>query len=439
VVDRTASVSHDAWLGQYVGGSTAYGNGTGPYITIGPKPNDDPDGPDLKSRGVFHVPLSTLLDEATSVDLATFEAVVAPVDCVGSRGGTIRILLEECLSSFTELTAVGNCNVASGTGTGVWPGPAIAQVNRALHSSTTHSDGDVLEWDITDLLEAKRAAGATDLYFRLIAANADGSAYDETNAARRITVYSSEDATTPNRPRIAATVTTGVVDKSDSDTIALTDSEQGVIEDTTQLLFDTDTLELIDDEVVGTQAVVWEIVYDTTTDEGTGRVTLGSAGSNGIALLNAVSADDVLLTCRVAIDRVPVNDFAYFRLLARVQSIDTYYRLSMRVDARQAASLLVEKVVEGTATELLEILNARTIVPATSYLARLKIEGTSPATLSVKFWRSSQQEPDWQPSVEDSESALQAAGAIGLGAALGDEIANAPIAFLFDNFEVVAP
>lgn len=432
----------DNWVAQLVGGSTQYGNGTGEYITIGPAPNAVSGDPDFKSRGLFRIPsadIAAFLADATIVDDATVTVTVAPNTCIGSRGSTIRLLLEEMTAVFTEKSASGNCGLSSGTGTNVWNQSNNATTtNRAFHSSGSHSTGDDLTFDVTDMLEARRAAEDTsDLYFRIIAANADGTGYAEETAARRISVYSTEWATQAQHARLSGNVTTGDVPKAMSETGAGADDLSVQQQGTEPALADVGVG--VDGFTAG-PAAGWSTGYDEN-DNGRAFLYVPTAGLTSYAYLPDVSEAEIELRCKVKLDKMPLNGGAQFMLLARyTYSPRTYYRARMTMGGTlHDINIYVEKVVNGTLTILQYITNIRAFLAGEEYWLKMQVSGTSPATIRAKTWRDGDAEPGWVLQTQDSEADLQDAGAVGMGGFVTSTVTNVPITFTIDQFEGYAP
>jgi hypothetical protein len=304
VVDQV--VDNDAWLAQAVGGSTQYGNGTGTEITIGPAPSATPGNPDFKGRGVFEVDLTTVFSGITSVTAGSFIAKVAGTSCIGTRGSTIRILLEELTVDFGNKSASGTCGLSSATNNTVWNiSNNINTADRAFHSSGSHSAGDELEWDITDLLNRKLSEGATVLRFRLIACNSDGSAYDEATAGRRIQIYSVRHATSGNRPKISVTGSAGAIAKGASDSFTFA---EGPIEKT---VTGSGTAEVSDIIFWGESALVevppvWSTIIDGN-GHGIGQIYHPTPGMEAFALLSTANDDNFVLQIKFKANKKPLD------------------------------------------------------------------------------------------------------------------------------------
>lgn len=437
------TASKSAWMAQPVGSTTQYGNGTTEIITIGPAPAETPGDPDIKGRGVYEFSGADMADffaSASSVTDGEIEMTVAANDCIGSRGGTNRILLEEMTADFTQKAVVGNCKIGSGAGTGVWGiSNSVTTANRALHSSGAHSTGDKLTWSIGPMLAARLAAGRTSeaFRFRLIAANADGSGYAETTAARLISLCSTEDPTSGNRPKLSGNVGTTApsVNKNFSDSGAGT-SDLSLTQSGGNPSF-FDGAEGEESFSTGT-SVVWETDFDSG---GNGRAkALVPDNKASHAVLLDVDETDILMVVCFRVNKVLQSGTMAARIIGRTNAIaTTYYVASARMFADGASIwLYINKVVDGVATQIAVLPDAATLVANSDYWIMFVADGASPTIVSAKLWRADEDEPEWQIVAQDTEADLQGPGAVGLSVfVIG--VSNAPITFSFDDFAVSVP
>lgn len=435
------TVSNDSWVAQAVGGSAQYGNGTGTLKHVGPVPAAVSGNPDYKSRAIGQLDLTAVLTGATSVTSAIYTETVGPNTCMGSRGGTIRILFERLTNSFNNKTASGDCGLSSGTGSGVWSiSNNVDSANSALHSSSSHSTGDQITWDITALCQALLDEGPDDdgnyiLYYRLISANSDGSSYDETTAARRIALYSVRHGTSGNRPFLTITTSTGSVAKSASDSFSTTETRS--ITNTGSGTVDVDDAFAVTDTVsYGGQSISWSTVAEE--DGYVGQLVIPVVDQESLALLDGVVEDDVLLQCRFKIDQTPLNGQCVFRVMARALDSQNRYQLSVNVSGQQVMTLLLAKYVDGVATVLATFSDVATFEAGEYYWIKLLVRGFSPTSLSAKLWATIGSEPNWQLSATDSEASLQTTGTVGLGARVFTGVTTVPLTFNFDDFTGIA-
>jgi hypothetical protein len=434
----------DAWVAQLVGGSTGYGNGDQAIAHIGPAPNATPGDPAFKSRTMLEfsaADVAAMLADATAVDDCTLTVTVAGNSCIGSRGSTIRIFAEELTVSFTEKAVASACSLSSvaSTGTGGWHRSNNATtVNRAFHSSGSHSTGDTLTFDLSAWAAARLAAeDYSAARFRLIAANADGTGYNEETDARRISIYTRETGTAADRPQLSANITIGSVPKSLTETGTAEDAFSVEQSGTEPVLAET---AVGVDAFTGGPIAGWSTGYDSNDN---GRVVLyiPTAGQAAYAQLPDVAEDDIELRCKFKLNKVPLNGGAQFMLFARhSRPLTTNYRARATIGGNlHDISLIIEKMVDGSLTTLQFIGNIRTFLAGVEYWLKLKLEGSSPTTINAKIWRAGEDEPGWILQAQDSEAALQDAGAVGIGGFVTSTVTNVPITFEMDHLEGYAP
>jgi hypothetical protein len=81
-----------------------------------------------------------------------------------------------------------------------------------------------------------------------------------------------------------------------------------------------------------------------------------------------------------------------------------------------------------------------TFSPNSFIWLRTEVTGTSPTTIRIKAWADGQPEPGtWHYTVTNSTAAVQTAGNVGLRTYVSSGLTNAPVAFGFDDYHVVAP
>jgi hypothetical protein len=178
--------------------------------------------------------------------------------------------------------------------------------------------------------------------------------------------------------------------------------------------------------------------FDTVDNYGQVSVAANTTRS---AYLNSVSQEDADLTFRVKYDKLPAGSGAFQDAfgIARKTDTNTQYMCRLRITAT-AATLQVSKLVSNTSTLLGSeyLLIGLTPTVETFIVVRCQVMGTNPTVIKAKAWLESTTQPtEWQISVNDSESALQAAGAVGLRASVSSSNTNAPILFSFDDFNTL--
>lgn len=431
-------VDKDAWVARLVGGTVDYGNGAGTLIHVGPVTNAVPGQPDFKSRGMFEISaadMTAFLLDASSVDDATITLTVGLNTCIGSRGGQIRLFLEEMTADFSERSESG-CDLGSGSGAGVWSrSDSATTLNRAFYSGSPGL-GDAMDFDVQDLMTGRLAAKNYSAFrFRIIEANLAGTNYDETRSSGVISICSREDGTAGNRPKLNGHVTAGGTPKAFSDTATFTDafdvSQSGTSPSFADSMTATDTF-------TAGPTPVWSTSEDA---DGNGRALLYMPSANSSwARLTSVSVQDVVLRAKCQLDKMPAGGKASFMLLERVVNLNSCYRARMSMGgSNHDITIQLEKVVGGTTTVLQYIQGLRPFLVDTYWWLMMQVEGVSPTVINAKVWHEGENEPGWQLQVEDSEATLQSALALGMGANGPANLTNFPLTFQIDQFEAYAP
>ena len=172
---------------------------------------------------------------------------------------------------------------------------------------------------------------------------------------------------------------------------------------------------------------------------GSGRLVLSRKGASATAVLSAVEVKDVDMTFRVASDKDATGGGQRIVLSARRVSTGNEYRSRVFFGNDGSVALDLARVVNGNVNQLV----SRTTVPGlkrqagASMQVRLRITGSSPATLRAKTWPSGTTEPSgWFVTATDSTASLAQAGDIGLGAFLPNNTSNAPVTFTYDDLTV---
>lgn len=189
----------------------------------------------------------------------------------------------------------------------------------------------------------------------------------------------------------------------------------------------------------------WTITSGTSSfavNNGSGAVSVG-AGQSRMALLKSVStaANDSRVT--VTADKPSTGGGWFASLLGRRLADDaanTDYRAKIKVASNGVVTLYLTRVVSGTETTLAQVNVAGLTVAANDpVVLRLRLEGTSPTSLTAKVWRASAAEPAaWQLTASDNTAGLQVAGGTGLVSYLSASATNAPVTLRYDNLNVTA-
>jgi PKD repeat protein len=166
---------------------------------------------------------------------------------------------------------------------------------------------------------------------------------------------------------------------------------------------------------------------------GRGNVTHSNAASSGTAYLNAVSTSDLDLWLKLSLDKVTNGGGSYLTVVGRSRGTSGEYRAKVGVSASGAVSLQLVRS-SGGETVLGTANPGLTYVPGDQLQVRLRVTGVSPTTLSAKIWKVGTTEPGaWQVSAQDSTTALQGPGGIGLSTYLSGSATNLPVAVRYDD------
>ena len=169
-----------------------------------------------------------------------------------------------------------------------------------------------------------------------------------------------------------------------------------------------------------------------------GKIAMKTAGSSPAAVLNGVSASDVQATVDVSFDSVPTGGGSWAYLLVR-QSSAGNYQLAVKVLAASTTVYLRKLVGSTTTTLATKVLTMNYAAGDQLRLAALTT-GSSPTSLSGKVWKVGQTEPSgYQVTATDGESALQAAGHVGVQTYLSGSATILPVTASVDNFDARRP
>ena len=174
---------------------------------------------------------------------------------------------------------------------------------------------------------------------------------------------------------------------------------------------------------------------------GTGQMILTKAGNTRSAILGSVTAGDVDVKVRFAVDKLPTGGSQYVYLIARSVGASSY-RPKVILNANGTAQVHAGVVNNGTESSLGTSVTVPGLVPAAgSYIwLRAQVTGTNPTTIKVRAWRDGDVEPStWQFTATNSLAALQGTGGVGLASYIGSGTSNVPVTFAFDDFVAVDP
>ena len=182
-------------------------------------------------------------------------------------------------------------------------------------------------------------------------------------------------------------------------------------------------------------------VADFDTTGTTGTITLPTGAANRSAVLAAVSARDVDLSYRVALNKVPTGGSLWsYGLLRRINATNEY-RASMRFapggGVYISASTVVNGAEVGIGTEVR--VTALTATPGAFFRVRAEFTGANPTTIRMRAWADGGTEPTtWQYTATNSAAALQVAGGVGLRNYLGSGATNAPFVVTVDDLSATS-
>jgi PKD repeat protein len=169
---------------------------------------------------------------------------------------------------------------------------------------------------------------------------------------------------------------------------------------------------------------------------GVGTMNLSAPGATRTALLNAVSASDLVERVDVSVNAAPTGNGVSLALLARHTS-DGDYRLKLRLLPGGVVHLVLSRVTSGAETILKEVAVAGVVYsPGDTVSVQFSVVGTS---LAGKVWPSSGSEPaSPQISMTDTTASLQNPGGIGVMSYLAGNSTVSPVVSSFGNLSAVA-
>ena len=142
------------------------------------------------------------------------------------------------------------------------------------------------------------------------------------------------------------------------------------------------------------------------------------------------------MTTEFSVDKVVEG--TYVAVVGRQVGTD-YYVARLRMQADGQVRLYVLRNSSAIATSYL--VPNLTVVPGQEYKVELQVTGTTPTTVAVKVWKSTDTEPAaWQRSVTDNVvAALQAKGRVGVYGYLPSTATNGPVNLSFSSITVTDP
>lgn len=181
----------------------------------------------------------------------------------------------------------------------------------------------------------------------------------------------------------------------------------------------------------------WTTSGGSASDYSTnGTQGLHSATSVNVSryTVTAAPSADVDLRVEVATSALATGGPQYAHLVARYADVNNNYLARIAFNTDQTVTLVIEKRVAGTQTDLVSLTVPGTHAAGVAFVLRFQVEG---AVLRAKCWPLAEVEPgSWQVSVTDS--ALSAPGSVGVRSILSSANTNVlPVTYAYDNFQLV--
>ncbi|MFD7884100.1 hypothetical protein ACFV3N_16875 [Streptomyces bauhiniae] len=174
---------------------------------------------------------------------------------------------------------------------------------------------------------------------------------------------------------------------------------------------------------------------DYSVSSGLGRVSLTNINVNRFCLLTAPTAD-VDLVVSVSTGALAAGGPQYVGLVARYVDATNHYYARLAFGTDQSIKLVLQKRAT-TQTDLASATLGFTHTANTLIRVRFQVQGS---TLRARAWRASDPEPASTWHVIASDTALTAAGSIGVRTILDSANSNAlPVAASYDDFALLNP
>jgi PKD repeat protein len=173
---------------------------------------------------------------------------------------------------------------------------------------------------------------------------------------------------------------------------------------------------------------------NASVSNGKGQLKATKAGANVAGSLAGVSSTSTNTQATFSLSAVPNGGGAFVSVAGRQVSPGTDYRARVKVASNGAMTLYIGKTVAGAETTLKTLNLTGSYVAGTEYVIRTEVQGSGTTTIRAKAWPKSQTEPAaWQATIDDTTSALQAAGTVGLMTYLSGSSTNFPLVTSFDD------
>lgn len=179
--------------------------------------------------------------------------------------------------------------------------------------------------------------------------------------------------------------------------------------------------------------------WSTSGGSATDYATTGTQGTHSLGTVNisrytvtTAPAADVDLRVEVATSALATGGPQYAGLVARHADVNNNYTARLACNTDQTVTLVLQKRVAGTQTDLVSLTVPGTHAAAAFFVIRFQVQG---AVLQAKAWPLGEVEPGWQVTVTDSSHS--AAGSVGVRSILSSSNTNVlPVVFTCDNLQL---
>ncbi|MEP7377988.1 MAG: right-handed parallel beta-helix repeat-containing protein [Chloroflexota bacterium] len=169
-----------------------------------------------------------------------------------------------------------------------------------------------------------------------------------------------------------------------------------------------------------------------------GVMTSHVSGVTRSALLTGFSARDIAISVTFSLNKVPIGGSYWIYLVGRGTG-DSEYRAKVRVADTGVVYLGASKIVAGGPETRVgtEVALATPYAAGASWRVRAQLSGSSPTAITMMAWPVSVAGPGiWQYVGQDSESALQSTGFVGLRTYVSRSSSNAPFTVAVNDYAV---
>jgi len=169
-----------------------------------------------------------------------------------------------------------------------------------------------------------------------------------------------------------------------------------------------------------------------------GTITPPRANSTRSAQLDEVSARDVDISFRVALDKVPAGGTVWVYAATR-RNGNSEYRPKLLFYANGSVAVHASQVVYDVESPI----GSPITVPGLTYTAgqfvrvHVRVAGSGPTAININAWPDGQPEPaGWLYGATNANSALQVAGSVALRVYVAGSVSSMPLSAQFDDYSV---